>query len=148
MTTTAQPDNISVAPLWTTKNLAKFLGCSERQIARLRDEGLPAVHVGGLVRFILSRVMDWLATQPELSQVPRERTGGGAHLAFICRDIPEVSWNQLCHWFGFSTPEAKKRGQFHFNSPSSSFMPFWISASSLVRLAKISLGEKPSDFIS
>lgn len=60
MTTTAQPDNTSVAPLWTTKDLAKFLGCSERQIPRLRDEGLPAVHVGGLVRFIPSRVMAWL----------------------------------------------------------------------------------------
>ncbi len=40
--------------------MAKFLGCSERQIPRLRDEGLPAVHVGGLIRFIPSRVMTWL----------------------------------------------------------------------------------------
>jgi DNA polymerase-1 len=107
-------------------------------------------------------VMAWLATQAELSTVPRERTGGGAHLAFICRDIPEevmkakkaptcqindavsaelyldglnlvlspsihksghpyswevtgdipeVSWHQLCRWFGFAAPEAKKRGR-------------------------------------
>jgi DNA polymerase-1 len=107
-------------------------------------------------------VMAWLATQPDLVAVPRERTGGGAHLAFICRDIPEevmkskkaptcqindavtaelyldglnlvlspsvhksghtyswevtgdipeVSWNNLCRWFGFSAPEAKKRGR-------------------------------------
>jgi DNA polymerase-1 len=107
-------------------------------------------------------VMAWLATQPELAAVPRERTGGGAHLAFICRDIPEdvmkakkaptcqindkvsaelyldglnlvlspsvhksghtyswevtgdipeVSWNNLCRWFGFAAPEAKKRGR-------------------------------------
>lgn len=107
-------------------------------------------------------VMAWLANQQDLATVPRERTGGGAHLAFICRDIPEVvmkakkaptcqindkvsgelyldglnlvlspsvhksghayswevtgdipevSWNQLCRWFGFSTPEAKKRGR-------------------------------------
>jgi hypothetical protein len=35
-------------------------------------------------------VMAWLATQSDLATVPRERTGGGAHLAFICRDIPEV----------------------------------------------------------
>lgn len=107
-------------------------------------------------------VMAWLATQPALATVPRERTGGGAHLAFICRDIPdevikakkaptsqiddavtaelyldglnlvlspsvhksghtyfwevtgdipEVSWHQLCGWFGFSAPEAKKRGR-------------------------------------
>ncbi len=65
MTTTAQPDITSVAPLWTTKDLAKFLGCSERQIPRLRDEGLPAVHVGGLVRFIPSRVMVWLDSRDE-----------------------------------------------------------------------------------
>jgi DNA polymerase-1 len=107
-------------------------------------------------------VMAWLATQADLATVPRERTGGGAHLAFICRDIPEVvmkakkaptyqinekvsaelyldglnlvlspsvhksghlyswevtgdipevSWVQLCRWFGFSAPEAKKRGR-------------------------------------
>lgn len=65
MTTTAQPDNTFVAPLWTTKDLAKFLGCSERQIPRLRDEGLPAVHVGGLVRFIPARVMVWLDSRDE-----------------------------------------------------------------------------------
>ena len=107
-------------------------------------------------------VMAWLANQPDLATVPRERTGGGAHLAFICRDIPEevmkakkaptcqindavsaelyldglnlvlspsvhksghtyswevtgdipeVSWHQLCRWFGFAAPEAKKRGR-------------------------------------
>jgi DNA polymerase-1 len=107
-------------------------------------------------------VMAWLATQSELAAVPRERTGGGAHLAFICRDIPEavmkskkaptskindqvnaelyldglnivltpsihksghaytwevtgdipeVSWHQLCQWFGFVTPEARKPGR-------------------------------------
>jgi DNA polymerase-1 len=31
----------------------------------------------------------WLNTQPGLAAVPRERTGGGAHLVFICRDLPE-----------------------------------------------------------
>jgi DNA polymerase-1 len=107
-------------------------------------------------------VMEWLATMPELAAVPRERTGGGVHLAFICRDlpegilkskqaptckindkvnaelylnglnivlspsvhksghqytwevtgdIPEVKWVDLCRWFGFATPELKKRGR-------------------------------------
>ncbi len=107
-------------------------------------------------------VMEWLAGQPDLVTVPRERTGGGAHLAFICRDIPqemmkakkapscqindkvsaelyldgmnlvlspsvhksghcytwevtgdipEVKWADLCRWFGFSVPEAAKRGR-------------------------------------
>jgi hypothetical protein len=45
MTTREIFDSETVAPLWTTKHLAKFLGCSERQIPRLRDEGLPAVRV-------------------------------------------------------------------------------------------------------
>jgi len=34
-------------------------------------------------------VMAWLSAQPELAAVPRERTAGGAHLVFICRDLPE-----------------------------------------------------------
>ena len=34
-------------------------------------------------------VRAWLAMQPQLAGVPRERTGGGAHLSFICRDLPE-----------------------------------------------------------
>ena len=65
MTTRGIFDSETVAPLWTTKDLAKFLGCSERQIPRLRDEGLPAVRVGGLVRFMPSRVMAWLDSRDE-----------------------------------------------------------------------------------
>ena len=65
MTTTVIEDNEPVASLWTTKDLARFLGCSERQIPRLRDEGLPAVRVGGLVRFMPSRVMAWLDSRDE-----------------------------------------------------------------------------------
>lgn len=107
-------------------------------------------------------VHQWLAEQPDLAAVPRERTGGGAHLVFICRDvpeavlkskkaptakineavtaelyldglnivlspsvhksghtyawevtgeIPEVKWDDLSRWFGFATPEPKKRGR-------------------------------------
>jgi hypothetical protein len=35
-------------------------------------------------------VRAWLATHPELAHVPRERTAGGAHLHFICKDAPEL----------------------------------------------------------
>lgn len=35
-------------------------------------------------------VRAWLADQPELATVPRERTGGGAHLHFRCSDLPEA----------------------------------------------------------
>jgi len=65
MTTTTIFDEHTVAPLWATRDVAKFLGCSERQIPRLRDEGLPAVRVGGLIRFIPSRVMAWLECRDE-----------------------------------------------------------------------------------
>ncbi len=34
-------------------------------------------------------VRAWLEDHPALAAVPRERTGGGAHLHFICRDLPE-----------------------------------------------------------
>ncbi len=34
-------------------------------------------------------VRNWLTSQSALASVPRERTGGGAHLTFICRDLPE-----------------------------------------------------------
>ncbi len=33
-------------------------------------------------------VEQWMAGMPELAEVPRERTGGGVHLVFICRDVP------------------------------------------------------------
>lgn len=107
-------------------------------------------------------VQQWLASQPQLAKVPRERTGGGSHLVFLCHDvpeavlkskkaptsqineavsaelyvdglnivlspsvhksghtyawevtgeIPEVSWADLNRWFGFTTPEPKKRGR-------------------------------------
>ena len=35
-------------------------------------------------------VRTWLSSQPHLATIPRERTGGGAHLVFICRDLPEA----------------------------------------------------------
>ena len=35
-------------------------------------------------------VQQWLASQPDLAAVPRERTGGGSHLVFVCRDVPEA----------------------------------------------------------
>ena len=34
-------------------------------------------------------VRTWLNSQPQLATIPRERTGGGAHLVFVCRDLPE-----------------------------------------------------------
>jgi excisionase family DNA binding protein len=49
--------------LMTTKELAKFLGCSRRHIDRLRKRGLPDIKVGELVRFSEKAVLDWLEFQ-------------------------------------------------------------------------------------
>ena len=36
-------------------------------------------------------VRAWLGKHPELAHVPRERTGGGAHLHFRCPDLPAIT---------------------------------------------------------
>jgi DNA polymerase I-like protein with 3'-5' exonuclease and polymerase domains len=38
-------------------------------------------------------VRSWLKDQPQLAEVPRERTGGGAHLVFVCHDLPSELLN-------------------------------------------------------
>jgi len=50
MTTTDTFHTQDAGALWATRDLSRFIGCSERQIARLREEGLPFVRVGGLNR--------------------------------------------------------------------------------------------------
>ena len=49
-------------PLWTTAELTRYLGCSERQTLNLRRRGLPCVRVGRLVRFLPAEVAAWLRT--------------------------------------------------------------------------------------
>ena len=51
------------SPLWTTSDVARFLGCSERQVYNLRLHGLPSIRVQGLVRFIPRSVQAWLVNQ-------------------------------------------------------------------------------------
>ena len=60
MTTT--PDFSKEIPqsLWDTSDVARFLGCSDRQIYALRKRGLPSMQVGGLVRFRQAEVTAWL----------------------------------------------------------------------------------------
>lgn len=38
-------------------------------------------------------VRAWLATQSHLASVPREKTAGGAHLHFVCHDLPAMTRN-------------------------------------------------------
>lgn len=53
---------ISEDHLWTTSDVARFLGCSERQVYNLRKQGLPSVRAGGLIRFVPSAVNAWLSS--------------------------------------------------------------------------------------
>lgn len=105
MTTTATLKPNQVAPLWTTKDLAQFLGCSERQIPRLRIEGLPAVRVGGLIRFIPSRVMAWLDARGAGSTHAEDRARQLADIAESGdRDNSECAAADLAREFPSATP--------------------------------------------
>ena len=42
-------------------------------------------------------VHQWLAENPGLAEVPRERTTGGAHIHFICHDMPLITKNGKPH---------------------------------------------------
>ena len=61
MTTPAFLHKTADAPLWSIPDVARLLGCSERQIHVLRKQGLPAVRVGNLIRFIPEHVHAWLS---------------------------------------------------------------------------------------
>jgi len=61
--------------LWTTGDLAQFLGCTERNIYILRKKGLPSIYVGGLVRFDPERVREWLGC-PTREQQLRDIAAG------------------------------------------------------------------------
>ena len=49
--------------LWTTADVARFVGCSERQVYNLRRHGLPSITVLGMVRFVPRKVQTWLENQ-------------------------------------------------------------------------------------
>jgi len=61
--------------LWTTSDVARFLGCSERQVYILRSQGLPAIYVGSMVRFDPEQVRLWIANQDNggVTSDPRAR---------------------------------------------------------------------------
>ena len=42
------------------KEIAEFLGCSEKTIDRMRKEGLPSYNWAGKVKFIKSEVFEWI----------------------------------------------------------------------------------------
>ncbi len=55
--------------LWTTTELARFLGCTERHIYHLRERGLPTIRLGTLVRFNPAEAVSWLERQGKTSKL-------------------------------------------------------------------------------
>ena len=51
---------VSSGRLWTTHDLARYLGCCEREIRNLRQAGLPAIKFRHLIRFEPETVKQWL----------------------------------------------------------------------------------------
>lgn len=60
-------------PLWTVRDVACFARCSLRQVGYLRQEGLPFVRIGRLVRFDPPQVVGWLLCQVPASQPSRRK---------------------------------------------------------------------------
>lgn len=67
--------------LWTTSDVARFLGCSERQVYLLRAQGLPTIHVGSMVRFDPEQVRLWVGTQDSAASSADERARQLADIA-------------------------------------------------------------------
>jgi excisionase family DNA binding protein len=66
--------------LWSTADVANYMRCSERQVYNLRKSGLPAIHIGGLIRFDPQAVREWLASN-EASIAAEERASQLADIA-------------------------------------------------------------------
>ena len=63
-------------PLWTSADVARFLGCSERQVYVLRNQGLPSIHVASMVRFDPVQVRAWLKRGTSAVAATDERVHG------------------------------------------------------------------------
>ena len=56
---------MSINKLWSTSDVSRFLGCCERQVYILRDQGMPTIRVGKKVRFDPERVKAWVLSREE-----------------------------------------------------------------------------------
>jgi hypothetical protein len=62
--------------LWTARDVACFTRSSLRQVGYLREEGLPVVRIGRLVRFDPPQVIAWLLNQFPTHGVIRQKEVG------------------------------------------------------------------------
>jgi excisionase family DNA binding protein len=53
-------NQLPIEPLWSVADVARYLGCSERNIYFLIKSGLPCVRVGKLLRFEPEEIRQWL----------------------------------------------------------------------------------------
>ncbi len=53
--------------LWTVRDVTRFARCSTRQVAHLREAGLPFVKIGQMVRFHPLLVIGWLMSHDPAS---------------------------------------------------------------------------------
>ncbi len=81
MKSTEQLRKPEAESLWTTSDVARFLGCSERQVYILRSQGLPSIHVGSMVRFDPEQVRLWVGTQDSPSSKLEQRARQLADIA-------------------------------------------------------------------
>jgi excisionase family DNA binding protein len=81
--------------LWTTTELARFLGCTERHIYQLRERGLPTIRLGTLVRFNPAEALSWLQRQGKTSKLPSESgdhaPASDATAAYLEKRSPKVA---------------------------------------------------------
>ncbi len=61
--TRGEMEMLEQGTLMNTREMATFLRCSTRQIARLRKRGFPTIRMGGMVRFSKGEVMNWMTFQ-------------------------------------------------------------------------------------
>ena len=53
-------NQLTSGSLWTSDQVAQFLGCTTRHVFNLRKRGLPAYRVGDMVRFDIQQILKWL----------------------------------------------------------------------------------------
>jgi hypothetical protein len=96
MKSTEQRRNPEAESLWTTSDVARFFGCSERQIYILRSQGLKSIHVGSMVRFDPAQVRLWVANQDNAGGNPDPRARQLADIAVTGdRDSAECAASDL-----------------------------------------------------
>lgn len=84
---------MSIDKLWSTSDISRFLGCCERQVYILRDQGMPTIRVGKKVRFDPERVKAWILSREEntTDTYPPQLTAAAPELLAALESIIEYA---------------------------------------------------------